>query len=120
MKRAYNLMVGERTAEEIKIKIGSSYPTDKETSVEVKGRDLVAGLPKTLQITSQEVREALLEPISTIVDSVRITLERCPPELSADLETRVLLLAGGGPLLRVSDKLLSEETGCLSTWLKIP
>src|SRR6266571_739175 len=73
MKRAYNLMVGERTAEEIKIKIGSAYPSEKETSVEVKGRDLVAGLPKTLMITSQEVREALLEPISTIVDSVRIT-----------------------------------------------
>jgi rod shape-determining protein MreB len=111
MKRAYNLMVGERTAEEIKIKIGSAYPTDKETSVEVKGRDLVAGLPKTLQITSQEVREALLEPISTIVDSVRITLERCPPELSADLVDRGLVLAGGGALLRGFDKLLSEETG---------
>ncbi len=111
MKRAYNLMVGERTAEEIKIKIGSAYPSEKETSVEVKGRDLVAGLPKTLQITSQEVREALLEPISTIVDSVRITLERCPPELSADLVDRGLVLAGGGALLRGFDKLLSEETG---------
>jgi rod shape-determining protein MreB len=111
MKRAYNLMVGERTAEEIKIKIGSAYPSEKETSVEVKGRDLVAGLPKTLMITSQEVREALLEPISTIVDSVRITLERCPPELSADLVDRGLVLAGGGALLRGLDKLLSEETG---------
>src|SRR5436305_4381215 len=111
MKRAYNLMVGERTAEEIKIKIGSAYPSEKETSVEVKGRDLVAGLPKTLMITSQEVREALLEPISTIVDSVRITLERCPPELSADLVDRGLVLAGGGPLLRGFAKLLSEETG---------
>ena len=111
MKRAYNLMVGERTAEEIKIKIGSAYPSEKETSVEVKGRDLVAGLPKTLMVTSQEVREALLEPISTIVDSVRITLERCPPELSADLVDRGLVLAGGGALLRGFDKLLSEETG---------
>src|SRR5438045_5406653 len=111
MKRAYNLMIGERTAEEIKIKIGSAYPSEKETSVEVKGRDLVAGLPKTLMITSQEVREALLEPISTIVDSVRITLERCPPELSADLVDRGLVLAGGGALLRGFDKLLSEETG---------
>ena len=110
MKRAYNLMVGERTAEEIKIKIGSAYPSEKETSVEVKGRDLVAGLPKTLMITSQEVREALLEPISTIVDSVRITLERCPPELSADLVDRGLVLAGGGALLRGLDKLLSKET----------
>jgi rod shape-determining protein MreB len=111
MKRAYNLMIGERTAEEIKIKIGSAYPIEKETSMEVKGRDLVAGLPKTLTITSQEVREALLEPIATIVDSVRVTLERCPPELSADLVDRGLVLAGGGALLRGLDKLLSEETG---------
>jgi rod shape-determining protein MreB and related proteins len=111
MKRAYNLMIGERTAEEIKIKIGSAYPVEKETSIEVKGRDLVAGLPKTLTITSQEVREALLEPISTIVESVRVTLERCPPELSADLVDRGLVLAGGGALLRGLDKLLQEETG---------
>jgi rod shape-determining protein MreB len=99
MKRAYNLMIGERTAEDIKIKIGSAYPIEKETSMEVKGRDLVAGLPKTLTITSQEVREALLEPIATIVDSVRVTLERCPPELSADLVDRGLVLAGGGGLV---------------------
>ena len=79
--------------------------------MEVKGRDLVAGLPKTLTITSQEVREALLEPISTIVESVRVTLERCPPELSADLVDRGLVLAGGGALLRGLDKLLQEETG---------
>jgi len=111
MKRAYNLMIGERTSEEIKIKIGSAYKLEKETSMEVKGRDLVAGLPKTITITSQEVREALLEPISTIVDSVRITLERCPPELSADLVDRGLVLAGGGALLRGLDKLLTEETG---------
>ena len=111
MKRAYNLMIGERTAEEIKIKIGSAYPIEKETSMEVKGRDLVAGLPKTLSITSQEVREALLEPISTIVDSVRVTLERCPPELSGDLVDRGLVLAGGGALLRGLDSLLQEETG---------
>jgi rod shape-determining protein MreB and related proteins len=111
MKRAYNLMIGERTAEEIKIKIGSAYPVEKETSMEVKGRDLVAGLPKTLTITSQKVREALLEPISTIVESVRVALERCPPELSADLVDRGLVLAGGGALLRGLDKLLQEETG---------
>ncbi|MBV9657006.1 MAG: rod shape-determining protein [Verrucomicrobia bacterium] len=110
IKRAYNLMIGERTAEEIKIKIGSAYPTDKESTMEVKGRDLVAGLPKTLTITSQEVREALAEPINTIVDSVRTTLERCPPELAADLVDRGLVLAGGGALLRGLDKLLSEET----------
>ena len=111
MKRAYNLMIGERTAEEIKIKIGSAYPMEKETTMEVKGRDLVAGLPKTLTITSQEVRESLSEPILTIVDSVRVTLERCPPELSADLVDRGLVLAGGGALLRGLDKLLAEETG---------
>src|SRR5713101_2055367 len=110
MKRAYNVLIGERTAEEIKIKIGSAYPTGKETTMEVKGRDLVAGRPKTLTITSQEVREALQEPISTIVESVRITLERCPPELSADLVDRGLVLAGGGALLRGLDKLLSRET----------
>lgn len=111
MKRAYNLMIGERTSEEIKIKIGSAYKLEKETTMEVKGRDLVAGLPKTITISSQEVREALTEPIATIVDSVRITLERCPPELSADLVDRGLILAGGGALLRGLDKLLAEETG---------
>src|ERR1700752_1137611 len=111
MKRAYNLMIGERTAEDIKIKIGSSYPIEKESTMEVKGRDLVAGLPKTLTVSSQEVREALLEPISTIVESVRVTLERCPPELSADLVDRGLVLAGGGGLPRGLDRLLTEETG---------
>ncbi len=111
MRRAYNLMIGERTSEEIKIKIGSAYPMEKETSMEVRGRDLVAGLPKTLTVTSQEVREAMLEPISVIVESVRITLERCPPELSADLVERGIVLAGGGALLRGLDRLLAEETG---------
>ncbi|MCX7713736.1 MAG: rod shape-determining protein [Chthoniobacterales bacterium] len=111
LKRAYNLMVGERTAEELKIKIGSAYPLEKEVTVEVKGRDMVAGLPKTITISSQEVREAMAEPIATIVDSVRITLERCPPELSADLVDRGFVLAGGGALLRGLDRLLAEETG---------
>jgi rod shape-determining protein MreB len=111
MKRAYNLMIGERTAEDIKIKIGSAYPLEREATMEVKGRDLAAGLPKTLTITSQEVRAALLEPISTIVDSVRVTLERCPPELAADLVDRGLVLAGGGALLRGLDRLLMDETG---------
>ncbi|MFQ3670364.1 MAG: rod shape-determining protein [Verrucomicrobiia bacterium] len=111
MKRAYNLVIGERTAEEIKIKIGSAYPMEKETQMEVRGRDLVAGLPKTLSITSQEVREALMDPVSNIVQSVRITLERCPPELSADLVERGIVLAGGGALLRGLDRLIQEETG---------
>jgi rod shape-determining protein MreB len=111
MKRSYNLMIGGRTAEEIKMKIGSAYPMEMETSTEVKGRDLMTGMPKTRVITSKEVREALREPISAIVDSVRTALESCPPELSADLVDRGLVLAGGGALLRGLDKLLSEQTG---------
>jgi rod shape-determining protein MreB len=111
MKRAYNLMIGERTAEEIKLRIGSAFPMGKESTMEVKGRDMVAGLPKTITITSQEVREAMLEPLNTIIDAVRTTLERCPPELSADLVDRGIMLAGGGALLRGLDKLLQEETG---------
>ncbi len=111
MKRVYNLMIGERTAEQIKISIGSAYPLPEETSMEVKGRDLVAGLPKTLTLTTEEVREALHEPISTIVEAVRFTLERSPPELSADLVDRGLVLAGGGALLHGIDKLIAEQTG---------
>jgi rod shape-determining protein MreB and related proteins len=111
MKRVYNLLIGERTAEEIKMTIGSAYPFDEEMTMEVKGRDLVAGLPKTLTITSEEIREALQEPVSTIVDAIRITLERCPPELSADLVDRGLILAGGGALLHGTDKLVAEQTG---------
>ena len=110
MKRAYNLMIGERTAEEIKLRIGSAFPLGKEATMEVKGRDMVAGLPKTITITSQEVREAMLEPLNTLIDAVRTTLERCPPELSADLVDRGIMLAGGGALLRGLDKLLQEET----------
>lgn len=111
MKRSYNLMIGERTAEEIKIRLGSAVPLPKETNMEVKGRDLVAGLPKTITITSQEIREAMSETLNTIVDAVRTTLERCPPELAADLVDRGIVLAGGGALLRGLDKLLREETG---------
>jgi rod shape-determining protein MreB len=111
MKRVYNLMIGERTAEEIKITMGSAYPVGEETTMEVKGRDQVAGLPKTLTITSEEIREALQEPVSSIVDGIRFTLERCPPELSADLVDRGMVLAGGGALLRGLDKLIAEQTG---------
>jgi len=111
LKKTYNLMVGERTAEEIKIKIGSAYVLEEEMTMEVRGRDLVAGLPKMITISSEEVREALSEPIAQIVESVRITLERTPPELSADLIEKGLILAGGGALLRGLDKLISEETG---------
>jgi len=111
MKRVYNLMIGERTAEEIKISMGSAYPVEEEMSAEVKGRDLVAGLPKTLTITSEEIREALQEPVSSIIDAIRITLERCPPELSSDLVDRGMILAGGGALLTGIDKLIAEQTG---------
>jgi rod shape-determining protein MreB len=111
MKRAYNLMIGERMAEDLKIKVGSAYPLEQELTMEVRGRDLVAGLPKTLTVTSEEIREALQEPVSTIVESVRVTLERCPPELAADLVDRGIMLAGGGALIRGLDKLIAEETG---------
>ena len=111
LKRVYNLMIGERTAEEIKITIGSAYPLGEEMSTEVKGRDLVAGLPKTLTITSEEIREALQEPVSAIVEAIRITLERCPPELSSDLVDRGIVLAGGTSQLRGLDKLIAEQTG---------
>jgi rod shape-determining protein MreB len=111
MKRVYNLMIGERTAEEIKITLGSAYPLEEENTMDVKGRDLIAGLPKTLTITSQEIRDALQEPVNTIVESVRVTLERCPPELAADLVDRGIVLAGGGALLRGIDRLLAEQTG---------
>jgi len=111
MKRAYNLLIGERTAEEIKIRIGSAYPLEEELAMEVKGRDSVAGLPKTIHITSQEIREALGDTIAAIVDAVRNALERCPPELSADLVDRGFVMAGGGSLIRNIDRLLSEKTG---------
>ncbi len=111
MKRAYNLLIGERTAEEIKMRIGSAFPLDEELTMEVKGRDSVAGLPKTLHITSQEIREALSDTINMIVELVRNALERCPPELSADLVDRGFVLAGGGALVRNIDRLLSDATG---------
>lgn len=111
LKREYNLLIGERTAEDIKISIGSAIPTGEETTYEVKGRDQVAGLPKTLTISSEEVRGALKEPVAAIVDAVRITLDRCLPELSADLVDRGMVLAGGGGLLRGLDKHIAENTG---------
>ena len=111
LKRTYNLMIGERTAEEVKIRIGSAFAMDDETTMEVKGRDLVAGLPKTLTVSSQEIREAMAEPVNTIVEAVKLTLEQTPPELSADLVDRGITLAGGGSLLSGLDKRLSEETG---------
>jgi rod shape-determining protein MreB and related proteins len=111
MKKAYNLMIGERMAEEIKVTIGSAYPLREEKSIDVKGRDSVAGLPKTIHISSQEIREALLETLQAIVETVREALERCPPELSADLVDRGMILAGGGALIRGLDKFISDQTG---------
>lgn len=111
MKRAYNLMIGERTAEEIKIRVGSAFPLDEELTMEVKGRDLNKGLPKTLTIRSEEIREALTVPLKEILESIRITLDRCPPELSADLVDRGIAMAGGGALLRGIDRLVAQETG---------
>src|SRR5256884_7894858 len=104
-------MIGERTAEEIKIRIGSAFPLEQELTMEVKGRDLSAGLPKTLTVRSEEIREALKEPLTSILESIRITLERCPPELSADLVDRGIVMAGGGAFLRGVDRLVAEENG---------
>jgi rod shape-determining protein MreB len=111
MKRAYNLMIGERTSERIKIEIGSAYPVKDDATLEVKGRDLVSGLPKTIKISGVEIRTALQEPITSIIEAVRSTLERCPPELAADLIDRGIMLAGGGALLDGLDRLIVEETG---------
>jgi rod shape-determining protein MreB len=112
MKRVYNLMIGERTSENIKIQIGSAYPEEvDDATMDVKGRDLVSGLPKTIKITAAEIRTALQEPITGIVEAVRSCLERCPPELAADLIDRGIMLAGGGALLRGLDRLITEETG---------
>ncbi len=111
MKKAYNLMIGERTSERIKIEIGSAYPTSDEATLEVKGRDLVSGMPKTIGITAAEIRTALQEPVTSIIEAVRSTLERCPPELAADLIDHGIMLAGGGALLKGLDKLIIEETG---------
>jgi rod shape-determining protein MreB len=110
LKKTYNLMIGERTAENIKIKIGSAYPLEEEMTMEVKGRDLVAGLPKAVTITSEEIRDALQEPLRAILEIAKISLERTPPELAADLIEHGIVMAGGGSLLRGLDKLISEET----------
>ena len=113
VKKKYNLLIGERTAEEIKIKIGSAFPTDDNegSSVDIKGRNLVDGLPKNVTITAAEVREALSDPLALIIDAIRSTLEKTPPELSADIIDHGIMLTGGGALLRGLDKLVEQETG---------
>ncbi|HEV7667324.1 MAG TPA: rod shape-determining protein [Thermoanaerobaculia bacterium] len=111
LKRKYNLLIGERTAEQIKIEIGSAYPLKEEIRMEIKGRDLVEGVPKTLTISDEEIREALAEPVAAIVEAVRMALERTPPELSADIMDKGIVLSGGGALLRALDQRLRDETG---------
>ncbi len=111
LKRKYNLLIGERTAEMIKWEIGSAYPLKEPLTMEIKGRDLVEGVPKNLRITDEEIREALKEPVDTIVEAVRQALERTPPELSADIMDRGIVLSGGGALLRNLDQRLRDETG---------
>lgn len=112
MRRTYNLMIGPRTAEEIKLTIGSAYPMgDNELEMEVRGRDQVAGLPVTKRINSVEIRECLYEPIEQIIEAIKLTLEKCPPELAADLVEKGMVIAGGGALLKGLDKALIKETG---------
>jgi rod shape-determining protein MreB len=111
IKRKHNLLIGERTAEQIKIKIGSAAPLDDKLTMEVKGRNLIEGIPKTVVVTDEEVREALTDCISTIVNAVRVGLERTPPELSADIAEKGIVLTGGGALLKNFDVRLNEETG---------
>ena len=111
IKKKYNLLIGERTAEDIKISIGSAYPYEGEGAMMIKGRNLVDGLPKNVRITAAEVREALKDPLMTIIDAILNTLEKCPPELSADIIDNGIMLTGGGALLRGMDKLVEEETG---------
>jgi rod shape-determining protein MreB and related proteins len=110
VRRVYNLLIGDRTSEEIKIQVGSAYPLQEEMSMDVRGRDLLTGLPRSATITSKEVREAIRDPVYSIVESVKLTLEATPPELSSDIMDRGIVLAGGGALLRGLDKLLTAET----------
>lgn len=111
IKKKYNLLIGERTAEDIKINLGSAFPGQEESTMEVKGRNLLDGLPKNITVSSEEIREALSDPVGTIVDAIRSTLERTPPELSADIIDNGIMLTGGGALLRGLDVLINRETG---------
>lgn len=111
MKKNYNLMIGETTSEKIKENIGSAYPLPEEISMDVKGRDLITGLPKLVKINSEEIRKALESPVQSIVEATKVTLERTPPELAADLIERGIVMCGGGALLKGLDKLISDETG---------
>lgn len=111
MKRTYNILIGERTAENVKMTLGSAMETEEEESMDIRGRDLVSGLPKTISISVREIEMALAEPVSAIVEAVKTTLERTPPELASDIMDRGIVMTGGGSLLRRLDKLLTRETG---------
>ena len=111
VKKEYSLMIGERTAEDVKIKIGSAYKEGEESIMEIRGRDLISGLPKTMTISSSEVRDALRDPVNSIIDGIKSTLEKTPPELASDIMENGIMLTGGGALLRGLDKLVKEETG---------
>jgi rod shape-determining protein MreB len=111
VRRTYNILIGERTAEDIKIEIGSAFPLEQELRMQIKGRDLVTGLPKTIELTSEEIRGALEEPLIPIIETIKMTLERTPPELAADIVDRGIILAGGSSLLKNLDERLRDETG---------
>jgi rod shape-determining protein MreB len=111
LKRKYNLLIGERTAEQIKITVGSAFPLDRPVTMEIKGRNLIEGVPKTIIIDDSEIRESLSESVATIVNAIRVALERTPPELSADISDRGIVLTGGGALLKNLDRRIREETG---------
>ncbi len=111
IKKKYNLLIGERTAENVKIAIGSAFPMEQETDMEIKGRNLLNGLPENITVTSAEIREALAEPLSHVVEAIKVTLEKTPPELAADIIDQGITLAGGGALIRGLDKLINKETG---------
>jgi rod shape-determining protein MreB len=111
MKRKYNLLIGETTAERVKMSVGSAFPLDKPLSIEIKGRNLVEGIPKTITVDDTEIREALAECVATIMNAIRVALERTPPELSADISDRGIVLTGGGALLKNLDKRIRQETG---------
>lgn len=111
IKRTYNLMIGERTAEEVKIEIGTAYLADDDSNMDIRGRDLVTGLPKTLNVTAKEIEKALSDPVYQILDAIKITLEKTPPELASDIMDKGIVMTGGGALLKGLDKLVAQETG---------
>ena len=111
IKKKYNLLIGERTAENVKIAIGSAFPMEQETDMEIKGRNLLNGLPENITVTSAEIREALAEPLSHVIEAIKVTLEKTPPELAADVADRGIVLTGGGSLLRGLEELIEEKTG---------